>query len=331
MQLRPAPAEPVDIGTSADPGGASSPGISVRAPSAGLPGAGRRASFSLHAVLLASAYAGVGGLLLFYLVDGLSFYQTPLIERPRHDDFWRYKPGGEAGRLFGWIGASMMTLMLAYSLRKRVNFFRHWGPIHIWLDYHILLGLAGPAFIVLHSSFKVGGLVSLSFWSMVAVMVSGILGRYIYRWIPRSGSGEELSYDQARHMDDALADSLRNDWGLTDRALAELESWNETGRRSVASTLLHVAVDPWILRRRLARSPAVSRHVRILPRRRRRQFRRLVLRKILLRRRLLLWDRLRRLFHYWHVFHKPFAVIMYLFMVIHVAVAWSTGYGLLGR
>jgi hypothetical protein len=33
------------------------------------------------------------------------------------------------------------------------------------------------------------------------------------------------------------------------------------------------------------------------------------------------------LFHYWHVLHKPFAVVMYLFMLVHVAVAFATGYG----
>jgi hypothetical protein len=32
------------------------------------------------------------------------------------------------------------------------------------------------------------------------------------------------------------------------------------------------------------------------------------------------------LFHYWHVLHKPFALVMYLFMAVHVAVAVMTGY-----
>ncbi len=56
------------------------------------------------------------------------------------------------------------------------------------------------------------------------------------------------------------------------------------------------------------------------------RFARLARQKALLRRRLLLWSRLHELFHYWHVLHKPFAVVMYLFMVVHVAVALATGY-----
>ena len=51
-------------------------------------------------------------------------------------------------------------------------------------------------------------------------------------------------------------------------------------------------------------------------------------RRRVLRRRILLWDALHRLFHYWHVVHKPFAIVMYLFVVVHVAVATLPGYGL---
>ncbi len=54
---------------------------------------------------------------------------------------------------------------------------------------------------------------------------------------------------------------------------------------------------------------------------------RLVADKAVLEQRIAAWSRLQRLFHYWHVFHKPFAVLMYLFMVVHVAVVLLTGYG----
>ncbi len=49
--------------------------------------------------------------------------------------------------------------------------------------------------------------------------------------------------------------------------------------------------------------------------------------RALLSRRLLLWERLQELFHHWHVFHKPFAIIMYLFAAVHIGVAIATGYG----
>ena len=53
----------------------------------------------------------------------------------------------------------------------------------------------------------------------------------------------------------------------------------------------------------------------------------IVAQKRLIRRRIALWDATHRLFHHWHVIHKPFAVVMYLFVVLHVVVATMTGYG----
>jgi hypothetical protein len=47
---------------------------------------------------------------------------------------------------------------------------------------------------------------------------------------------------------------------------------------------------------------------------------------VVLKRRALLWDQMQRLFHWWHVLHKPFAAIMYLVMAIHIVVAVWTGY-----
>ena len=47
----------------------------------------------------------------------------------------------------------------------------------------------------------------------------------------------------------------------------------------------------------------------------------------MLHRRILLSERLQELFHYWHVVHKPFAIVMYLFMLVHILVVTATGYG----
>jgi hypothetical protein len=77
------------------------------------------------------------------------------------------------------------------------------------------------------------------------------------------------------------------------------------------------------LRAELAR---FARDCRGVPRALHSEFERVVQHKALARRRILLWDRMHELFHYWHVMHKPFALVMYLFMAVHVAVAVMTGY-----
>ncbi|MEJ2544205.1 MAG: hypothetical protein P8Y99_09070, partial [Calditrichaceae bacterium] len=52
----------------------------------------------------------------------------------------------------------------------------------------------------------------------------------------------------------------------------------------------------------------------------------LLKKKVQLERRIHLWNGIHQLFHYWHIFHKPFAVIMYLIMIVHIAVSVWLGY-----
>lgn len=219
-----------------------------------------------HRVVLALLYIVAALAIAHYLYTGWSYYRTPLLERPHHPSFWDLKPGGAYGHAFGVIGSALMIVMLLYSVRKRAKPLRKAGPLGAWLDFHIFCGVVGPLLVILHSSFKVQGLVALSFWSMIAVASSGVLGRYLYRQIPRTRAGDELT-------------------------LAEVEA----EARELTSRLQELP--PALVKRRAWLLDRIQR-----------------------------WQRLQELFHYWHVFHKPFAVIMYLFMIVHVVVVVMTGY-----
>ncbi len=279
-----------------------------------------------HRIVLVLCYVVGLSAFAWFAYRGLDYYRTPLIERPRHELYWTFKPGGTLGLRFGIAGAAMMVVMLVYSLRKRWRSLRRVGRVSVWLDFHILLGIVGPLFILLHSSFKVGGLVALSFWSMVAVAASGVAGRFLYAQIPRSRSGDELDLAQVLQLDRQLTQRLTNDFGLPQTEVANLNSIAEqglAGRRSLFLLLLRVPIDSGLLRWRLLR---FRRRCRGLDRSLLGQFTVTLRRKALLRRRIRLWEAFRRLFHQWHVVHKPFAILMYLFMVVHIMVAWVTGY-----
>ena len=285
----------------------------------------------LQRLVLAGLYALFLGSLGGLAIHGLPYYLTPLAERPRHELYWQLKPGGSWGLAYGIVGAVMMVVMLLYSVRKRFVALRRLGPVSDWLDFHILLGLCGPLFILLHSSFKVQGLVALSFWSMVAVATSGVAGRYLYRQIPHSNAGDELSHAEVERLDQELARQLMDEVGLDAGAIRQLDAVAALGTsatQSLAGMALRFPFDALALRFRLRRFrrdfPAVDRRLR-------RRFELLATHKVRLHRRLLLWQRVRELFHYWHVFHKPFAVVMYLFMVVHIGVAWVTGYARIGH
>ena len=269
--------------------------------------------------------------ILAVLVQGLDFYRTPLAERAHHDGYWHWKAGGAIGQRLGVIGSSMMTLMLLYSVRKRVGALRRIGPLSRWLDVHIYLGVFGPLLVILHSAFKVHGLVALSFWSMIIVASSGVLGRYLYLQIPRTRAGEELALVELERLDQQLSERLRTRFRLGDEQLAVLDATAgdaATARVGIVRGLFRMVVEDMSLRGRLR---AFARSCRSVPRPVFQDFERVVRQKAMARRRLLLWDRLHEVFHYWHVLHKPFALVMYLFMIVHVAVAVVTGYGWVGR
>jgi hypothetical protein len=177
--------------------------------------------------------------------------------------------------------------------------------------------------VILHSSFKVQGLVALSFWSMVMVALSGVLGRYLYLQIPRTRAGDQLSLAEVEALNADLTRRLREELG--EDPLKELESLAAGGIEPgtpLLPLLLRMPLEGVRLRWRL----------RSFRRRHREsaELTRVVRQKALLQRRLLLWSRLQELFHHWHVLHKPFAIVMYVFMIVHVVVVIMTGYGWVG-
>ena len=155
---------------------------------------------SRRGILLTLIYGAALRFVAYLAVEGSDYYLTPLIERPRHAGYWQLKPGGSRGLAYGIVGSSMMVLMLVYTMRKRIPPLRRLGSLSGWLDFHIFCGIIGPLLVVLHSSFKVGGLVALSFWSMVLVALSGFIGRYLYVQFPRRRSGDELDLAEARAL-----------------------------------------------------------------------------------------------------------------------------------
>ena len=288
-------------------------------------GAGRGAkgpSTPFGALLLLLAFLTALATVLVQLWSGRSYSLTPVAERARHEQYWERKPGGSRGLVFGAAGLAMMTVMHVYSARKRLKPLHSLGPLKRWLDFHILLGIFGPLFVVLHSSFKIGGLVAVSFWAMVAVALSGVVGRYLYLQIPRTRAGEALSLAETKATALGLGRRLQEDFGLDAGVLAPAEQ--KARRRGLLRALAHVLWQDLsgAQRRRLRAETAGL----ALPPTDLREVRAVLAQKGALDRRIALWDELHGLFEWWHVIHKPFAIVMYVFVVVHVSVAAATGY-----
>lgn len=103
------------------------------------------------------------------------------------------EPGGGFGHTLGVVGLGLMLVTeLAYSIRKRAT-DRAWGPLQVWLQVHVFTGIVGPAMVLLHAPWRVGGLAGWTAIATVVVAGSGFVGRFLTANLPRvaeDGDGE---------------------------------------------------------------------------------------------------------------------------------------------
>ena len=137
-------------------------------------------------------------------IYGWAYYTIPVPERHESPLHSVLSPIGFWGHGMGFIGSFMITFgVLMYMLRKRWSLLATVGLIKHFLEFHIFLCLVGPALILYHTAFKFGGIISVSFWSMVVVVASGVIGRYLYLQIPKTVGGKEISALELKKQVDA--------------------------------------------------------------------------------------------------------------------------------
>lgn len=266
---------------------------------------------------------------IYFAQRGLHYYLTPLMERPHHTDYMVLKPGGDIGHGLGIVGSAMMVIMLLYSIRKRTHFFNKLGSIAHWLDIHIYFGIFGPLFVILHSSFKVQGLVAISFYSMLAVAISGILGRYLYMQIPRNIRGHELSVQELDSLNQQLTRQLKVEYGYTPEMIKRLEDHTNIKQLQSKSVTVFLWSLFWQDITRNSYLAKIKKEYFSSDAHSKNEIKKILAatkQKVKLYRRIFILDRIQHLFHYWHVIHKPFAVIMIIIMIVHIGIAITFGY-----
>lgn len=92
---------------------------------------------------------------------------------------------GLVGHGIGILGFILMLMTeTLYSIRKQMTDSR-WGSMAGWLSFHMVTGLVGPYMVLLHTSMRFNGLAGVVTLLTVVVMISGVIGRYVYTAVPR--------------------------------------------------------------------------------------------------------------------------------------------------
>lgn len=273
---------------------------------------------------MALIVVSVAALLIF---KGYSYYSTSIEERFYHENYHSLKPSGDIGHGLGILGSlSMLIGVSTYMLRKRVRAFSRWGQLKHWLEFHIFLCTLGPLLVLFHTAFKFGGLVSISFWSMVAVFASGVIGRYIYVQIPRTIEGKELSLSEIKDLKNDIGDLLKNNESISEESFALIaESTKSRIEITNKNTFIRFLKKYFDDRKNLKRIKGSLKKNK-LGKAESKRIIGFVKNEISINRKIDRLNTMQNLFKYWHVAHLPFAIIMLVIMIIHVGVTLAFGY-----
>lgn len=248
---------------------------------------------------------------IYLIYTGYSYYYTALEERfyhPHHD--W-FKPSGAYGHGLGIVGTLMILFGVSiYIARKRYNFMSKYLRLKYLLEFHIFLCTLGPILVLFHTAFKFGGIVSIAFWSMVAVVLSGVIGRFIYIQIPRTIEGRELSLAEVKATKTDLSRVLTEKYKIDSSIIPLFVSFSSD---TATSTITLSGLKKELKSQDLSKS-----EVKMVIK--------MVANERSLSKRINRLQTMQKLFKYWHVAHLPFALIMLVIVIIHVAVTLAFGY-----
>lgn len=233
-----------------------------------------------------------------------------------------YLAGTKLALTCGYVGTLLMVLSMAYLLQRRFGWFSRTATNQFWLDVHLMTGIVGPAYIAIHSALHLTTWVSIPFWSMVAVVGSGIIGRYLYTLVPRLTNGHDLALLEHRR---AITELAADNPAATFYAYQVMEREAASAMRSwqigLVPLLAWVVVDD--VRRMFSRRRDRRALRRLASRSIARRISRHIDRVVFFERRRELAPRSKALLKSWKRVHIPFSLVLLVTMLLHIAIAWE--------
>jgi len=294
---------------------------------------GRYAPLVMWMIGLLVFLVATGEILLRIYAPTMSYQFSQLKAQPAFADLpdaavleqVTYRAGLGLSVYCGLLGAGLMVIAAVYPIFRRIRFFRWMASNTMWFDFHLMAGTIGPMFIILHSALKLDTWVSVAFWSMAIVVVSGFLGRYLYTQVPELASGVELEELDHERAFQAARPRLPTPMAEIDRELAQhkARAHGVAGSPSVLRALWWLIFqDVFRIPRTLARRGRLK-QLGITDRKTRNELARRAARMIVIARRQVVAPKAQLLLHSWKKVHVPFTVLLTAVAAFHIWDAWS--------
>ena len=283
------------------------------------------------------AFAIVTNLAIFFY--GFDYYKLSSIDRPFSPKHHMLRPSGPIGLYLGFLGVALFVGIFLYPIRKHWPWLGQIGITRHWLDIHVLMGLTAPFIVAFHSTLKFRGIAGMAFWIMFAVSASGVVGRYLYAQIPRKVTTAELSMKELQELRESLARQLSAQRLLPKADLSaflRMPDANRAAKLPIVIALVYMMVLDLarmlgvakLRRSALTLGEAAATLGGFLATRHRE------LEKVIhaaaeeaaLSKRLLFLSRSQKVFHLWHVVHKPFSYAFALLALLHIGLQFVLGY-----
>jgi hypothetical protein len=282
-----------------------------------------------HGVPFRTVFVVIGLLLAGSLIGG-SYYFAPLSDRARSPLHAWLRPSGYVGQTAGILSLLIFLFLWLYPLRKKYRWLSFTGTMARWLDGHVGFALVLPVLAAVHASWRFDGLIGLGYLSMLVVAASGIVGRYLYVHIPRSATGLELSAEEIALERQDLIGQIATATGLPALQVERLLHSDPSPCEGLGllGTLRRMALDDlsrWRSARALRRACDAQYGALRPDRRTLRRVQRLARKEMSLTQQARMLAATQRLFRYWHVAHRPFAVTALVAVLVHVGVVVAMG------
>jgi len=307
-------------------------GVAVRSGGLAKLKRGRYAPLLLWMVGIFTFLVALGEALLREYAPQMSYLFTQVAAKPEFADLpielilekVDFNPGDQLSTYCGLIGTGLMVIAAIYPIFRRISVFRWLASNTMWFDFHLMAGTVGPMFIGLHSVLRLDSWVSAAFWSMVIVVASGFLGRYLYTQVPELASGAELEELDHERFFQVHRPRLTVPMAEIDRELALQRA---TAQRVGRSPSMLRALW-WLIFQDIGKYPrTLARRSRLaqlgVDRKTRNDLARRAGRMIVIARRQVVAPKAQLLLNSWKKVHVPFTVILTGFSVAHIYLSWS--------
>jgi hypothetical protein len=292
-----------------------------------------------HRVRLYALYAVAFAVNLAIFIYGFDYYKLPMTARPFSPKYHMLRPSGPVGIALGFFGVALFVGIFLYPIRKHWSWLGRQGNSRHWLDIHILMGLTAPLIIAFHSSLKFQGIAGMAFWFMFAVVLSGVVGRYLYAQIPRSLNAAELTRKELEELQAHFSRQLAAQELLpTDdlRSLLRLPSAERIKQLPVAAALVYMMMLDVVRVLRVARlrrnaSGGVEYITTLggILKTSHAELERAIStarEEAALSKRILFLSSSQKVFQLWHIVHKPFSYTFVVLAVLHIGLQFVLGY-----